>query len=220
MELARAVEPLPAGSGAVCVLSSVEVLPVAGPFDRAMLEASRGTRVAVVVAAQGHSGARQSGRMAMSHYTKLGAEPFVVDVLEREQAETYILPECDILFFTGGSPRRLLRCFQDTPFWTEALQRWRDGMTLAGSSAGAMALCEHCLVPNPGDRQPTRWTAGLGPLANIGVAVHATSRSEQWLRSVAESARWPVVALHDATGVILRADAEPLVAGPGTVRVL
>lgn len=220
MDLSDALPRLADGCGPIGLLSSDEVMSVAEPFDQMMLAASRGPQIGVIVAAQGHGGAEQAGRMAMKYYRKLGAEPFLIPVLEREEAETYQLPDCDIVFMTGGSPRRLLRCLQQTPLWEVILERWRSGMTIAGSSAGAMALCEHCLVPNPGDTAPSRWTAGLGPVAGIGVAVHASSRSETWMNSIRSDASWPVVALDDATGVLLRHDAEPEVAGPGTVWVL
>ncbi|MHB8512851.1 MAG: Type 1 glutamine amidotransferase-like domain-containing protein [Actinomycetota bacterium] len=220
MELTSAFPVLPKGSGPVGLLSSDEVLPVAIPFDRAMLDASRGARIGVIVAAQGHGGAAQSARMAMRHYESLKAKPFIIDIIDREEAETYVLPDCDIVFMTGGSPRRLLRCLRDTPFWSEAITRWKEGMTLAGSSAGAMALCEHCLVPTPGDYAPTQWTQGLGPLTNVGLAVHASSRDETWIKSIRDSADWPVVALDDATGVILQSQTQPIIAGSGSVRVL
>lgn len=93
-------------------------------------------------------------------------------------------------------------------------------MSLAGSSAGAMALCRHSLVPVPGDRRPTRWETGLGPIERVALAVHARSAPKDWLRHVEETAPVPVVALDEAVGVVLRPGAEPIVAGEGRARLL
>src|SRR5205807_6734553 len=112
-------------------------------------------------------------RLATAHYRRLGAEPIVIDVLTRDDATGDKLAECDVLFLAGGSPAVLLATLRDTPFWAEALRRWREGLSLAGSSAGAMALCTHSLVPEPGDRRPTQWRPGLGPIERVALAVHA-----------------------------------------------
>jgi len=217
-ELAAVFDEIPAGCGPVGMLSSDEFMPIAEPFDRALL-AVTGKRVALVFAGDPR-GAPHSERLALAHYRKLGAEPFALDVLIRDDATADKLPDCDVLFMAGGSPAHLLATLRDTPFWEEALRRWREGLALAGSSAGAMALCRNSLVPVPGDRRPTRWEAGLGPIERVALAVHARSAPEEWLGHVRSTASVPVVALDEGVGVVLRAGAKPVVAGEGRARLL
>jgi len=212
------IDTIAPGHGPVGLLSSDEFLAVAEPFDRALL-AVTGSRVGLVLAADPRA-ARHSARLGLAHYRRLGGEPFVVDVLEREQATAEAVPNCDVLFLAGGDPARLLACLRETPFWEEALKRWRGGMALAGSSAGAMALCRYSLQPHPGDRMPKHWTDGLGPIERVGLAVHAKARPVEWLRHIAAEAPVPVVALDDGVGLVLRAGEPATVAGDGRAWVI
>lgn len=207
------IDRIPAGHGTIGLLSSDEFLPVAEDFDRALLDVT-GPRVALVLAADPRA-APHSARLGVAHYRKLGADPFVLDVLRREDARAEALPPFDVLFLAGGDPSKLLAALRATPFWDEALNRWRDGAALAGSSAGAMALCRHSLEPRPGDRRPTHWAEGLGPVENVAMAVHARSRPAEWLRSIAADAPVPIVALDEGVGLVLRPGAPVTVAGEG-----
>ena len=211
-------DPVPEDHGVVGLLSSDEFLAVAEPFDRELLAAT-GPRVALILAADPR-GASHSARLGLAHYRRLGADPFVVDVLRREDATAEALPTYDVLFLAGGDPSKLLACLRGTPLWHEALRRWQAGSALAGSSAGAMALCLHSLEPRPGDRVPMHWTEGLGPIGRVGLAVHARNRPREWLEAVAASAPVPLVALDDGVGVVLRAGRPPAVAGDGNVWVV
>jgi cyanophycinase-like exopeptidase len=211
-------DPVPEDHGVVGLLSSDEFLAVAEPFDRELLAAT-GPRVALILAADPR-GAPHSARLGLTHYRRLGADPFVIDVLRREDATAEALPSYDVLFLAGGDPSKLLACLRGTPLWDEALRRWRAGSALAGSSAGAMALCGNSLEPRPGDRVPMHWTEGLGPIERVGLAVHARNRPREWLEAVAASAPVPLVALDDGVGVVLRAGTPPAVAGDGNVWVV
>jgi cyanophycinase-like exopeptidase len=212
------IDPIPSGQGVIGLLSSDEFLQQAVPFDRALLAAT-GPRVALVFAADARAAPR-SARLGIAHYRRLGAEPFVVDVLRREQAIAEAFPDCDVLFLAGGDPGKLIECLRDTPFWEEALRRWRGGTALAGSSAGAMALCRHALTPVPGAHRPTRWSEGLGPIERVGLAVHAKGRSGEWLEQVASTSPVPLVALDDGVGLLLRHGERAAVAGDGRAWVV
>lgn len=217
-DLDAVVDRIPAGHGVVGLLSSDEFLPVAEPFDRALLDAT-GPRVALILAADPR-GAKHSARLGIAHYRKLGADPVALEVLRREDAGAEALPPYDVLFLAGGDPSKLLSCLRDTPLWAEALRRWRDGAALAGSSAGAMALCAHSLEPRPGDRMPTHWTAGLGPIERFAVAVHAKNRPKEWLERIAAVAPVPLVALDDGVGLVLRPEQPVTAAGEGRAWVI
>src|SRR5918996_1645286 len=119
------LDEIPAGCGAVGLLSSDEFMPVAGAFDLALL-AVTGRRIALIFAADPR-GAARSARLAITYYRRIGADPVVVDVLIRDDARADALPDFDVLFLAGGSPAALLATLRDTPLWAEALRRWRSG---------------------------------------------------------------------------------------------
>ena len=194
--LQRAADALPAGAGPVGLLSGDEFLDGATAFDQRLLELS-GKDVGVIYCAD-HRAQQHSERYATKHFTNLGARAFTLDMHGDD------LPPFDVAYIAGGSPKTLLEHLRASTTFPSVLQRWRDGAALAGSSAGAMVLCEHTLVPEEGARVPTTWTRGVGPVEGIAVAVHASSRPRAWLEQVARDAPVPVVALGDSTGVILR----------------
>ncbi|MGZ4119184.1 MAG: Type 1 glutamine amidotransferase-like domain-containing protein [Actinomycetota bacterium] len=196
---------LPDGSGPLGLLSSDEFLPPAGAFDRRLLELS-GTRVGVIYCAD-HRAQSHSERFARRHFDALGARAITLDM------HADVLSEFDLAYIAGGSPKDLLEHLRASPLWERIMQRWRDGAALAGSSAGAMVLCAHTLVPEPSARVPTTWTTGAGLVDGVALAVHASSRPRAWLEDVARDAPQTLLAMPDKTGVILRRGETPEIFG-------
>lgn len=208
------IDALPDGAGAIGLFSSDEFMPGAIPFDRALLEAT-GPNIAVLFCAD-HRNAELNARHAAAHFGALGARAWPLPIEHNPARLTGGLPEFDLLYMPGGSPADLLSCLHGSDAWEQILARWRDGAGLAGSSAGAMALCAHCMIPRPGDVRPTTWGSGLGPIQHVGLAVHASSRPDGWMRGMAEKGVVPLLAIEDSTGVLLRPGQAPLTVGPGT----
>jgi len=202
---------LPQGSGFVGLLSGDEFQDPVRGFDERLIELT-GARIALVFDAD-HRAERHSARLATAHFRALGAEPVVADM----HGPSRELPDFDVMYVAGGSPADLLGCLRGNPTWAEVMDRWRRGASLVGASAGAMALCEHCLTPKEGDHVPTVWSEGIGPVKGVGLAVHASSRAQRWIEQIARNAPCPVLALGDHTGVILAHNAAPEVIGPSRV---
>jgi hypothetical protein len=203
--LREASDALPAGAGPLGLLSSDEFLPPVEAFDRRLLELT-GLRVGVIYCAD-HRAQPHSERYARRHFEALGARAITLDV------HGDALPEYDLAYIAGGSPKDLLEHLRASARWPEVLAQWRAGGGLAGSSAGAMNLCTHVLTPETGARVPTMWTQGAGVIDTFAVAVHASSRSKEWLEKVARDAPVPLVALADTAGVILRKGVAPGIFG-------
>ena len=215
--IASVMPALPNRSGAVGLLSGNEFTPLARSFDETILEGA-GPRVAVLLAA-GPGEADRQWASAEAHYRSLGAEPVLVPMLDASEADPDRLPpDYDVFFLGGGDPTNLLVALTGTTLWKEVLERWRAGSALAGSSAGAMVLCDVCLVPERGADVPTMWAHGLGPLTEIALAVHASGRSDRWLEDVSRRAPCPLVALGDGAGIVLRPGAPPRGVGTGGIR--
>jgi cyanophycinase-like exopeptidase len=209
-QLVAALDPLPAGAGSIGVLSSEEFSDASRDVDLSMLETA-GPAVGVVLAGDPSNAARV-GHEALEHYRRLGAEPRIVGPVDDPG-------DLDIVFLAGGDPSRLVAALDGSPLWGSALYRWNAGMALAGSSAGAMALSERCLLPEPGADLPTSWGRGLGPLRSVAFAVHASSRPVGWLEGAAETAPVPLLSLDDDVGIVIRPGAPLEVFGGGTIRL-
>ena len=209
-DLTMLADGLPEQRGPLGLLSGDEFGPQVAEFDRALLAAS-GPRIGLVICAD-HRAALNTTRMARAHFGTLGAEVLDADVVHGDDH-----PDVDLIYVGGGSPAELLACLRDNPRWAAVADAWRGGTGLAGASAGAMALCEHTLEPRPGDRVPTVWTRGLGPVATVALAVHAGSRPPTWLQNIKGGSPVRVLALDDYTGVIIHADGRVQREGPGDV---
>jgi cyanophycinase-like exopeptidase len=208
-DLALAFDPLSPGAGPIALLSSEQFSQRTIDVDRKLLERC-GPRVGIGVQAD-PSGAADLAAQALTHYASLGADP-------RIAPSDRGADDLDVLFLAGGDPKHLVPALLDSRLWSEATIRWRNGMALAGSSAGAMALCERCLFAGEGEDVPTRWGRGLGPLRSMALAVHASTRPPAWLAEIVASAPVDVVAIDDGAGVLLEPGRPPTPIGEGSVQ--
>lgn len=214
MSLEDRFAPLPVGAGRIGLLSSDEFLDRANAFDTALLNGLEVRRMGVVLCAD-HSAAPQSHGFAVKHFRSFGIE-IVEDV--RASCSLEPLPDVELLYLAGGNPRELLQCVQNRAgWWDEVLQRWRNGMHLAGSSAGAMLLCRQALGTCACTNPTHEWGDGLGPIDGVGLAVHADRRDPAWLAELPHRAPVPVVAMDEGTGIILEHGSAPRVVGKGRV---
>lgn len=203
----------PAGAGRIGLLSSDEFLDRAQPFDTELLDGANVSRIGVVLCAD-HASAPQSYGFAVKHFRAYGCE--VLDVKASCSLEP--LPDVDLLYLAGGNPRELLECIRGRGgWWDEVLARWRAGMHLAGSSAGAMVLCTRALGTCACVDPTHEWGDGLGPVEGVGLAVHADRRDPAWLAELPVRAPVPVIALDEGTGVLLAHGRRPTIVGEGRV---
>lgn len=137
--------------GALALVGSGEYLPEAQLLEAELLRfgISRGksnTYIQIPTAA-GKEGEdrldfwRQRGA---DQAARIGCEVKYLPVLKREDAfnEQWIetIKSAGLIYFSGGDPVHLAEVFADTPMWQAIEQAWREGASLAGCSAGAMAF--------------------------------------------------------------------------------
>jgi cyanophycinase len=75
----------------------------------------------------------------------------------------------DAAYFAGGNPVYLAQTLRNSAVWEALARRWRDGMALGGSSAGAMVLCAELFVQD-------RWEAALGLVSGVVTLPHFDRR--------------------------------------------
>ena len=164
--------------GALALVGSGEYLPEAQQLEAELLRFgnSRGktnTYIQIPTAA-GKEGEdrldfwRQRGA---DQGARIGCEVKYLPVLTREDAfnEQWIaeIKSAGLIYFSGGDPVHLAEVFADTPMWDAIVQSWRDGASLAGCSAGAMAFGGKII----GIRR-SHISAGLNLLPEIEVIPH------------------------------------------------
>ena len=137
-------------------------------FDASLLEASGGDTVLVVPTAAAYEHPQRLVEAAASWFDRLGARAVGLDLLGRPDASdpavVDALAASTFTYLVGGSPLHLRSVLKDSPAWDALVGAWQGGGVLAGSSAGALVLCDPMVDPRGG-----AFTLGLGLLAGMSV---------------------------------------------------
>jgi cyanophycinase len=164
-------------AGAILLAGSGEFTAAMVAVDEVLLRHTPGAppRVAIVPTASGLEGAVPFDWIArgVSHFTALGCIAFGVPILNRADADrpehSAALADTDLIYLSGGNPRHLVASLVGSAAWAAICAAWVGGATLAGSSAGAMALGELTIAPRAA---PPSWMPALGLLPGIGILPH------------------------------------------------
>lgn len=173
--------------------------------------------------------ARQGPERAVANATKwfrqFNVELLELPVLKRRDAMSPLVAEQaragGFFYLVGGDPGLVANVLRGSAVWQAVFAAWRDGAALAGSSAGAMALCSHTLVratwPNRFHRRPI---AALGVLPRTAVLPHFDTFGERWIESAQEAApRLTLLGVDERSAAIWEAGMWRA-AGPGAVTVI
>ncbi len=137
-------------------------------FDGELVTSSGGDEVLVLPTGAAYEHPQRLVERAIKWFEPLGVEAAGLDVLVRPDAfdPDHIdrIRAARFLYLVGGSPMHVRSVLKDSPVWDALRQAWDDGAVLAGSSAGAMVLCDPMVDPRGG-----AFTLGLGLLANLAV---------------------------------------------------
>jgi cyanophycinase len=215
--------------GALLLAGSGEFRPPMVPVDAELLRHTPGTppTVAILPTAAGLEVSVSSWiRDGIAHFTALGCEAYGVRAIDRAGVEDPVnvaaVEAADLVYLSGGSPGYLVETLRGSAAWQAIVQVWERGGTLAGSSAGAMALGEWTLVRREGQvgRMPAHWEPGLNLLPGIGVIPHYDRFGPERTRARVEDAPSTLTVLGiDEDTVILKAGGVARVLGRGTVTI-
>jgi cyanophycinase len=111
-----------------------------------------------------------------------------------------------LFYLVGGDPGLVPKTLAGTPLWEAIVEAWREGAALAGSSAGAMALCQWTLVRQrlPGDDR-RRYAPALGLVPGVAVLPHFETFGHRWVDSAAERADVVLLGLDERTAALWQA---------------
>lgn len=134
-----------------------------------------------------------------------------------------------LVYLAGGDPGRTVQLLAGTPVWKAIVEAWHGGAALAGSSAGAMALCRWTLIRDRWPQHDTRRpTDALAVVPDCAVLPHFDTFGERWIPS-AQQALGPDTTLigvdersaavwHDGTWTAMGPGAVTVVRGEGRER--
>jgi len=147
-------------------------------FDRALIDAVGATEVVVLPTASAYEHPDRLVDGAQKWFGTLGIAVKGLMVLSRgdASAETNIdaVRSARFVYLAGASPMHLRSVLKDSPLWDALVEAWNGGAALAGSSAGAMVLCDPMV-----DQRGGAFTLGLGLLSGLAVVPHHDTWSEE-----------------------------------------
>jgi len=147
-------------------------------FDRELLDAVGADEVVVLPTASAYEHPERFVASAEHWFGEMKVRARGLMVLGRpdalEQANVDAVAAARFVYLAGTSPMHLRSVLKDSPLWDALLASWKGGAALAGSSAGAMVLCDPMV-----DQRGGAFTLGLGLLNGVAVVPHHDSWSEE-----------------------------------------
>lgn len=150
-------------------------------FDRELLDRSGADEVLVLATAAAYEHPRRVEESASAWFAGLGVPAVPLPVYARADASDPAICQrvaaARFVYLSDGSTLHLRSVVKESPLWEALVQAWRQGATIAGSSAGAMVLGDPMVDPRGG-----AFTLGLGLVHDLAVVPH-------WERWTPEKAR-------------------------------
>jgi len=199
--------------GRLALVGSGEYLPVMDEIEAWLLHdrPPRYVQLATAAAPEGDRVLDRWHELGARAAERQGVEQVIVDVRTRvdadDAAHAQAIAGAGLIYLSGGNPGHLARTLRGTRVWTAIVDEWRAGASLAGCSAGAMALGGYV----PDFRHPKRGgTDGLGVIPDIRVLPHF----DKYSRMIPDFALRPLVTA-DAVVVGVDEDTALVAEGPG-----
>ncbi len=162
----------------------------------------------------------RAGENGKRWFETLGAKQVqvlpLIDSDSANQAEIAAqLERSKLIYLLGGFTHYLGQTLKDSLAWQAIMTAYQAGAVVAGSSAGAMVLCEHYFNPDAG-----AVVDGLGLLPNRCVLPHHNTFGQGWADRLTEALpQATLIGIDERTGLLSgdTADSEWQVYGQGKV---
>ena len=174
-------------SGLLALVGGDEFRAGNEPHDSMLATSARGPAFVIATAA-----ARSRPELAVRHaqawFERFGLDLVELAVYTRAQAQNAQLAAraagAGFCYLPGGDPGLVASVLRDSPVGNAIVAAWANGAALAGSSAGAMALCADTLVRQsfPGHTQ-RRAVRGLDVVPGAAVLPHHDTFGAKWYPS-------------------------------------
>ncbi len=207
--------------GLIALVGGNEFRPESASIDRLLIEhlGTSQTKVAILPTAAANEHPELAGRNGVQHFRALRVAAETIMIVDQASANDPGLVEqlsgANFLYLAGGNPQHLLQALINSRAWRRISAMVGEGCVLAGSSAGAMVLCDAMYHGG-------LWQQALGMLPGICVVPHFAERPAgllQDLQSLLTGKGLVALGIDGATACVGYGD-EWLVAGRGAVRVM
>lgn len=162
--------------GTIALVGSGEYLPILQDFEASLLKSGRSNKYIQIPTAAGRESDERLQyweKLGREQAARLGAEQIFLPIYSREDAHradfVQSIDSAGLIYFSGGDPHFLAEILIGTPVFDAIVHNWRAGSSLAGCSAGAMALGPD--IPHF-RKMKAEGSPGFGLLPHIRVIPH------------------------------------------------
>ncbi|GIP04359.1 cyanophycinase [Paenibacillus sp. JNUCC32] len=154
--------------------------------NRRFLEQAGGSHARIALCIMNRSGWEEYVPLFQQMWTEAGMTQNVSVIvpdedgnLDMEQAEQ-VLSWATGIFIGGGNTEKYHRYYATGPFKELLIDRYENGVPIAGNSAGALILPETCLIsPLDNEQGIMMFKQGVGLFSNVLISVHYTEWDDQ-----------------------------------------
>ncbi len=172
----------------------------------------------IPTAAAADNNHHRAGNNGLRWFQSLGAKNvFTVDVTDSRSANDNSLAASirtsRLIYLLGGFPRYLAETLANSICWHAALDAYAEGAVIAGSSAGAMVLCENYFDPNE-----KKMIQGLNLIPNACVLPHHNNFGKGWSKQIiGDLPNSILIGIDERTGLVSDMDGGWQIYGAGEV---
>ncbi len=213
-------------AGVLALVGGDEFNPGNEEQDRLLAGAAGPGPAFVVPTAAARQDPQASVQHAIAWFKQFGLELRELPVLKRTDANSKELAGLartgGFFYLVGGDPGLVAQVLRSSRVWNAIFEAWLEGASLAGSSAGAMALSSHSLIratwPNRFTRRPTE---ALGLVPNTAVLPHFETFGHKWVESAQrELPGATLLGIDERSAAVWAKKEEWRAYGPGSVTVI
>src|SRR3989454_5394149 len=219
---AREVPDVP---GVLALVGGDEFNPGNEEQDRILANAAGSGPAYVVPTAAARQGPERAVAHAQAWFRQFGLGLVELPVLKRADANSKDVAALarggGFFYLVGGDPGLVAQVLHSSRVWNAITEAWHEGAALAGSSAGAMALCSHTLIratwPNRFNRRPAD---ALSVVPETAVLPHFDTFGNRWVESAQRELPEVTLLGVDERSAAMWFDGAWHAAGPGAVTVI
>ena len=145
---------------------------------------------------------QRAGNNGIRWFQSLGARdvvslPLIDKVSSNDESLAKSLREAKLIYMLGGFTGYLGETLKASAAWEAVLDAYRDGAVIAGSSAGAMVMCEFYYDLNQG-----QVVDGLNLVPHSLVLPHHNTFGKSWASRLLEIVQVNLIGIDEQTGMM------------------
>ena len=145
---------------------------------------------------------QRAGNNGIRWFQSLGAKdvqslPLIDKPSANDESIAKSLREAKLIYMLGGFTGYLGETLKESMAWEAVLEAYQNGAVVAGSSAGAMVMCEFYYDPSQG-----QVVEGLNLVKNSIVLPHHNTFGKSWASRLLEISRVTLIGIDEQTGMI------------------